>query len=63
MGSATVRWWDLPIAGTQRWFDLPDSDPRKLAAVVSAAEYHALRMETAQQARAQASQAISGAAD
>lgn len=78
-GSATVRWWDFheqhvlqpyldvagdfPLAGTQAWFDLPDTDPAKWAAVLFAASHHVLRMETAQEARCEASRAVSGAAD
>ena len=38
-------------------------DPVKLAAIFDAARHHALRVETAQQARCDASKAVAGAAD
>jgi len=77
MISQSVSWWrvheyvtecvgtltDWPMAGTPAWCDLDDWDPRKLAAVLDAGQHHALRVETAQEARAQASKAISAAAD
>lgn len=77
VSSQQVCWWsfrqwyqqwtgphlDAPMAGTPAWSDLDDTDHRKWAAVLSAAEHHVLRVETAQDAQAQASQAISGAAD
>ena len=70
--SSQVSWWDVhlyvqqhlavvghyPMAGTPAWCDLPDDDPRKLAAVLDAGQHHALRVETAQQALAQASRAV-----
>jgi hypothetical protein len=76
-GSQQVRWWDLregmrpdlaavgdwPMAGTQAWFDLDDSDPRKMAALLDAAQHWVLRVETCQQARAEASHDISAATD
>ncbi|WP_235679572.1 DUF2742 domain-containing protein [Mycolicibacterium monacense] len=52
----------LPMAGTPAWGALADSDPRKLLALAAAGEHHALRMETAQAARAEANQEISTAA-
>jgi hypothetical protein len=75
--SAAVSWWSVhewvtrhlesvatwPMAGTPQWGALPDDHPAKLAALLDAAQHHALRVETAQEARAQASQAISAAAD
>ena len=39
---------DAPIAGTPAWCALPDDDPRKLAALLDAAQHWALRMETCQ---------------
>jgi hypothetical protein len=76
-GSQQVRWWDLrewvephladvgdwPMVATQAWFDLDDSDPRKMAALLAAAQHWALRVETCQQALAEASREISNAAD
>jgi len=71
-----VSWWDthvfiskltadlnLPPAGTPEWCAVPDGDPRKLLALAVAGEHHVLRVETAQQARADASKAVAGAAD
>lgn len=53
----------LPWAGTPAWAAMPDGDPRKLLALAVAGEHHVLRVEVAQTARAEASRAISGAAD
>ena len=75
--SSSVSWWpchefitalvarysDLPMAGTPAWCGLDDGDPRKLIALAVAGEHHVLRMETAQEARAEASKAIATAAD
>jgi hypothetical protein len=75
--SQQVSWWsvhefvqavldqvnDWPILGAPAWCSLAHDDPRKWAAVLDAAQHHALRIETAQQARADASKAISSAAD
>jgi hypothetical protein len=61
MGSA-VSWRDVhnhvapileqvdpwPMVGTPEWCALPDSDPRKLAALLDAAQHWALRVETCQ---------------
>jgi len=72
-----VSWWDthvfiskltahhlnLPPAGTPAWCAMSDGDPRKLLALAVAGEHHVLRVETAQQARADASKAVAGAAD
>jgi hypothetical protein len=77
MSNMQVRWWDLhewaqpfldaagdwPMVGSPPWFDLADDDPAKWAALVDAAQHFALRVETAQQARADASRAVAGAAD
>jgi hypothetical protein len=52
-----------PMVGTPEWCDLDDDDPRKLAALLDAARHWALRLETCQQARAEASRDISAAAD
>lgn len=53
----------LPWAGTPAWCELADGDPRKLLAMAVAGEHHVLRIETAQAALAEASQAVSAAAD
>lgn len=79
VGSREVQWWPvheflgavlaqanvgpLPWAGTPEWVALSDGDPRKLLAVAIAGEHHVLRVETAQAAMAEASRAVSGAAD
>ncbi len=73
----SVSWWsvheyvtefigtltDWPMAGTPAWCELDDYDPRKLAAVLDAGSHHALRVEVAQEARAEASRSVSAAAD
>lgn len=75
--SRAVAWWpvhefiatvvaqadNLPAAGTPAWCALADSDPRKLLAVAVAGEHHVLRVETAQEKRAEASRAIAAAAN
>ncbi|MDI3314488.1 MAG: DUF2742 domain-containing protein [Mycobacterium sp.] len=53
----------LPLAGTPGWCALADGDPRKLLALAVAGEHHVLRMETAQEALAEASKDIAAAAD
>lgn len=77
MSAVTVSWWivhqfvvrvteglaDWPAAGTPAWCALGDDDPRKLAAVLDAGQHHALRIEIAQEALAEASKAIAAAAD
>lgn len=52
-----------PIAGTPQWSALPDDDPMELAAVVAYSPHHALRINSAQAAMADAGSAISTAAD
>lgn len=75
--SRTVDWWAVqkfveplldeagswPLAGSLAWQQIPDDDPAKLAAVLDAGRHWALRIDTCQDALAQASQAISTAAD
>lgn len=77
LASHTVDWWPVhlyvlplltevgswPMAGTLTWQRLPSADPAKLAALLDAARHHALRVDTAQTALAEASHAIAGAAD
>lgn len=54
---------EFPMAGTPDWCSLADDDPRKLAAVLDAGQHHALRIEMAQEAQAEASKAIAASAD
>lgn len=77
LGSQVVHWWEFhqwatpylqtvdgwPTIGTHPWFDLDDTDPRKWAAVIDAAQHHALRIEIAQDARREASHDIAAAFD
>jgi hypothetical protein len=72
-----VSWWSvhefvqpyldaagpLPMVGTPEWCDLDDTDPCKVAAVFDAAQHWSLRVETSQQAMAEASRDVSAAAD
>jgi Protein of unknown function (DUF2742) len=75
--SAAVSWWSVhewvaplldnldcwPMVGTPEWCALPDRHPAKIAAVYDAARHWALRVETGQEAVAEASQAISAVVD
>ncbi|WP_237743216.1 DUF2742 domain-containing protein [Mycobacteroides abscessus] len=76
--SQQVSWWEthvfvnalvaqldepLPTAGSAAWCALAGGDPRKLLALAVAGEHWILRIETAQIAMADASRAISAAAD
>jgi hypothetical protein len=77
LDSRTVAWWpvhefiaaavaqadNLPAAGTPAWCALADDDHRKLLAVAVAGEHHVLRIEIAQEARAEASKAVAAATD
>lgn len=72
-GNSQVSWWSVhefvdpvlrrigtwPMIGTPAWCDLPADSRHKLAAVFDAAQHWALRLETCQQARHQASIDIS----
>jgi hypothetical protein len=53
----------LPLPGTPQWCGLPGDDPRKVCALLLGGCRDALRHETEQQARAEASRDISAAAD
>lgn len=53
----------LPQAGTPEWCELSDGDPRKLLALAVDGEHHVLRIETAQEACAEASRGVSAAVD
>jgi hypothetical protein len=77
ISSQQVSWWPVhehvadklaqvqswPTVGTPAWCVLDDDDPAKLAALFDAAQHWALRLETCQQARCDASREISDAAD
>ncbi len=51
-----------PMVGTPEWVALDDGDPRKWCALLDAAQHWALRLETSQEALAEASKAVAGAA-
>lgn len=73
LGSRQVSWWSVhefvaplleqadewPMAGTPEWCLLDAEDPLKWIALLDAARHHALRVETAQEAVADAATAIS----
>lgn len=75
--SRQVSWWSVhefvtplldragscPVVGTPSWCALDDDDPRKLAALLDAAQHWALRLETGQEALGDASRQIAGALD
>ena len=61
MRLAAVAEW--PLIGTPAWCALDDHHPAKWAAILEGSERNALRLETDQEARAQASHAISTAVD
>jgi hypothetical protein len=77
--SHQVSWWSVhefvaaiidradvtpfPMLGTPSWCALADGDPRKWAALLDAAQHWALRVETCQEARAEASRAVAAAHD
>jgi hypothetical protein len=79
VGSRQVSWYEtnqfieaavaqanvgpLPWAGTPEWCAMADGDPRKLLALAVAGEHHVLRVEVAQTSQAEASRAVSAAAD
>lgn len=75
--SREISWWavqlfvdpwlqsfdDWPTCGTPAWVDLDPADPRKWAALLSAARHWALRAETDQETRVAASLAIAAGGD
>lgn len=78
LDSRMVAWWpvwtfvnliaqqykgDIPAAGTPAWCALADDDPRKLLACAIEGVHHVLRVEIAQEQRAEASKAVAAAAD
>jgi hypothetical protein len=52
-----------PMAGTPAWCSLAHDDPQKWAAVLDAGQHHALRMEVAQEALAEASRDVAEVTD
>ncbi|MHC9292496.1 DUF2742 domain-containing protein [Mycobacterium sp. LTG2003] len=54
---------NLPIPGTPQWCGMPDDDARKLLALILGGVREALANDTHQMVMAEASQAISAAAD
>jgi hypothetical protein len=54
---------DLPNPGTPRWCGLRNDDPQKVAALLLRGSKAGLHDEGEQQARAEASRAVAGAAD
>lgn len=54
---------DWPPLGTPAWCALDDADPRKWAALLDASRHWALRLDALQEASAEASRAVSSAAD
>lgn len=77
LANRQVSWWGVhdyvtrlqagitswPMVGTQAWCVLADDDPVKLAAIYDAAQHWALRIETCQVAKCEASHDVSAAAD
>ncbi|SUA04719.1 phiRv1 phage protein [Mycolicibacterium fortuitum] len=51
------------LAGTPEWNQLPDDHPDKLGAVLAGGVHHSLRIDLAQEHRADASREICAAAD
>jgi hypothetical protein len=77
LSSSQVDWWTVhqfvvvwldrveawPMAGTPQWANLPAHDPRKWASLLDAARHWSLRVDTCQEAKAEAGRDVSGAAD
>lgn len=75
--SRVVAWWPVhefisalvdqanhqPVAGSPAWCLLADDDPNKLLALAVAGEHHVLRMETAQEALADASKVVAASTE
>lgn len=53
----------LPYPGTLAWLQLPEEHPARVAALLRAADYAVLRLETEQVMRAEASKAIARSTD
>ncbi|WP_082980783.1 DUF2742 domain-containing protein [Mycolicibacter heraklionensis] len=54
---------DYPAPGTPAWSRLPDDSRAKWAGLLDFARHHALRVETAQLAQAEAAKSIAASAD
>lgn len=54
---------EFPMCGSPAWCLLPDDSREKWAALLDFAQHHALRVETAQEQRAEASRDVAAAAD
>jgi hypothetical protein len=52
-----------PLLGTPAWCSLANDDPAKWAALLDGAQHWALRLDSLQEASAEASKAVSGAVD
>ena len=52
---------DWPMLGTPAWCSLAHDDPRKWAALLDGAQHWALRVDSCQEAKCEASRAISAA--
>lgn len=77
IGSQQCSWWSVhdfvlpklelvdgwPLVGSPAWVDLEDRSRIKWAALLDAARHWALRLETCQQAQADASKEIAASAD
>lgn len=77
VSSQQVSWWSVhkfvaavldqangwPMLGTPAWCSLAHEDPQKWCALLDGAQHHALRLELNQEARAEASRAVSEAVD
>jgi Protein of unknown function (DUF2742) len=77
LDSQQVSWWSVrefimpvlnqangwPLLGTPAWCSLAHDDPRKWAALLDGAQHWAVRIDTCQEARAEASRAVSAAVD
>jgi hypothetical protein len=77
--SRQVAWWEVhlyrermlkplgveafPMVGTPAWCALDDTDATKVAAILDAATHWALRLDTCQEAHAEASHAVSAGVD
>lgn len=75
--SQQVSWWEVhefvaprleivgafPMLGTREWCQLDAGDPKKIAALLDGAQHWALRVDSCQEARCEASKSVAAAAD
>lgn len=54
---------EFPMCGSPAWCLLPDDSREKWAALLDFAQHHTLRVEVAQEQRAEASRAVAASAD